>query len=242
MRMRSPAASTNAPPALRRRSAPPASASSSVAALRPRTGASRPATQARAAASCARAIACGAATRPAREARARPSVLAVNRGGPFSSGGGVDAPKSAAWRARMRGWRRSAFAGSSSQSRLRARSQSRRSARRARSSGRSSATPRPCGQAGEGAQSRNRPIPGASPSRIRAFSSASSAVWAKSTTRAPASRAASASRRWRAARAAAGTPVVGLGPSHASGRQSAPTARAISPARRVQSALSGCSR
>ena len=70
----------------------------------------------------------------------------------------------------------------------------------------------------------------------------SSAVWANSTTFAPASRAASAISACRARRAAAGSPVDGFTPSQQRSIQSAPVARAAASQRRLQSRLSGFSR
>jgi hypothetical protein len=114
-------------------------------------------------------------------------------------------------------------------------------ARRSPSSGRNSIRPRPSGQAGDGDHSRTRPR--VEPSlRIRSASAMSSAVWANRTTDAPASRAASAIKPCRAARAAAVSPVAGLSPFQLNPRQSAPAFRAAPAAKSVQRPLSAFSR
>ncbi len=133
------------------------------------------------------------------------------------------------------------MAGSSSQPRPTGPRMSLSSVRRRPSSGRSRNRSRPSGHAGEGPHSRGEETVEPS-ARISCASIRSSRVWPSRITRAPASRAASASRAWRARRAAAGRPAMGLSPVHCSALKGTPRLRAVRPAIWVHVRLVGCSR
>ena len=141
-------------------------------------------------------------------------------------------------RALARANRKSSFAGSSIHVSPASRRSSRSAARLTASRGRSRKTSRPSGQAGEGDHSRASGTVEPS-ARMAADSVRSSAVWPSSRTFAPASRAASASRAWRAARAAAGRPVAGLSPLQRSARKPTSKRSAVSAQTCVHPALSG---